>query len=381
MIGRTRAILDLLRLLPNGGPAVCNVSITNTCNATCGFCNFAHNKGYVKDRRWLDADRFAAALAILRQHGDVRYICFMGGEPLLHPKLVDMASAACSMGIRPMVITNGWLLADKLESLATAGVKTVLISIDAPDVEVHESNRGLRGACARIAKATCRMPSLKMTAIASVTMSRLILDYKALAPFLRGLGFSAVTFSYPRKTALGSSSLVWSDDSDLVDFAPDELLACFDAVEELRPLFPVQNPRASIIDRKQRLQGAAERFVCYGGYKYFYMDWNYNLWRCENWQTPICPVWELDRSKLVRDGCTACMADCYRDASVMLQPAVSLGDTRDELRAGRPLAAVAKLSDRRNFTALGALLDAGLRWHGLPSANTWKSHLRNGLQR
>jgi len=29
---------------------------------------------------------------------------------------------------------------------------------------------------------------------------------------------------------------------------------------------------------------------------------------------------------LVRDGCTACMADCYRDSSVMLHAAVSLGD-------------------------------------------------------
>jgi hypothetical protein len=175
----------------------------------------------------------------------------------------------------------------------------VLISIDAPDVEMHETNRGLRGACARIAAATGRMRSLEITAIASVTMSRLIRDYKALASFLCGLGFSAVTFSYQRRTPLGSSSLVRSEDSDLVDFAPDELLASFDAVEELRPLFPVQNPRASIADRKRRPHGEVERFVCYAGYKYLYMDWNYDLWRCENWRTPICPVWESNRSKLI----------------------------------------------------------------------------------
>ena len=368
MIERARTIVDLLRLLRYGGPAVCNVSVTNTCNATCGFCNFAYDKGYVRERRWLDADRFAGALAILHQHGGVRYAIFMGGEPLLHPKLVDMASTARSMGIEPMVITNGWLLADKLDGLARAGVKTVLISIDAPDVEVHETNRGLRGVCARIATATRRMPSLGMTAVASVTMSRLIRDYKALASFLRGLGFSAVTFSYPRKTPLGSSSLVWSDDSDLVEFAPAELLASFEAVEELRPLFPLQNPRASIADRKRRLHGEAERFVCYGGYKYFYMDWNYDLWRCENWRTPICSVWEFDRGKLVRDGCTACMADWYRDASVMLHLAVSLGDAFDELSEGRLLAAVAVLADRRNLTSLGAILNSGRRWHGLPSA-------------
>jgi MoaA/NifB/PqqE/SkfB family radical SAM enzyme len=99
MIGRAKTILDLLRLVRHGGPAVCNVSVTNTCNAVCGFCNFAYDKGYVRDRRWLDADRFAAALAILRQHGGVRYVIFMGGEPLLHTKLVDMVSTARSLGI------------------------------------------------------------------------------------------------------------------------------------------------------------------------------------------------------------------------------------------------------------------------------------------
>src|ERR1700679_1537429 len=97
--------------------------------------------------------------------------------------------------------------------------------------------------------------------------------------------------------------------------------------------------RTTICSGLEFLHGEAERFVCYGGYKYFYMDWNYDLWRCENWRTPICSVWEFDRGKLVRDGCTACMADCYRDASVMLHLAVSLGDAFDELSEGRLLAA------------------------------------------
>ena len=68
-------------------------------------------------------------------------------------------------------------------------------------------------------------------------MSRLVTDYTALARFLRELGFAAVTFSYPRKAPLGSSSLVWSEDSDLVDISPAELLAAFDAVDEVAPSF------------------------------------------------------------------------------------------------------------------------------------------------
>src|SRR3989449_10768593 len=82
----------------------------------------------------------------------------------------------------------------------------------------HEANRGLKGLGERIRSATSRMPSLGMTALAQVTMSKLIDDYRALVPLLHDLGFEAVTFSYPQRIRLGSSSLAWSADSDLMNF-------------------------------------------------------------------------------------------------------------------------------------------------------------------
>ena len=56
---------DMLRLVRRGGPAICNVAITNSCNATCDFCNFAYNKNQVGKLRWIDADQFPRALDIL----------------------------------------------------------------------------------------------------------------------------------------------------------------------------------------------------------------------------------------------------------------------------------------------------------------------------
>ncbi|HEX4260814.1 MAG TPA: radical SAM protein [Acetobacteraceae bacterium] len=352
---------DVMRLIARGGPAVCNVSVTNVCNATCDFCNYAHDKGFVTDRRWMDADRLEAALAILRERADVRYVTFMGGEPLLHPRIAEMAATALRLGMQPTLVTNGWQLPDKLDRLAEAGIKTVFTSIDAADAAVHERNRGLKGVCARIAEANRRMPALGMLPIASVTMSKLVDDYEALGRFLVELGFAAVTFSYPRQAALGSSSLAWSAESDLVDLTPERLLVAFEQVNALRQTLPVHNPRASVADMQRRLRGEAERFACFGGYKYFYMDWTYDLWRCEAWDRPICPVWEFDASRTVRDGCQACTTDCYRDASVMLHFAVSLGDAAEGVRHGRPGAILSALADRRNFAALGAILENGSR--------------------
>lgn len=347
---------DMFQLVAHGGPGLCNIAITNSCNARCDFCNFANGKLARKDLRWMDASRIDSALQILHGRG-IRYISFFGGEPLLHPNVTEMVSRSVARGMGTALITNGWLLPAKLDNLAAAGLKTVYISIDAATVQAHEGNRGLKRLVERIRAATARMPKLGITAIAQVAMSKLISDYHALGNFLRDLGFEAVAFSYPQRARLGSSSLAWSDSSKLMNFTNRELIAAFEAVDELRREFPVNNPQASIADVKRHLQGKPEHFVCYAGYKSFYMDWNFNMWRCDAWHTPMCSVWDFDKVPFIRDGCTACSADCYRDSSVMLHFAVSLGDALDRLKEGKLAAALKTIADRRNVESLRAVID------------------------
>jgi MoaA/NifB/PqqE/SkfB family radical SAM enzyme len=347
---------DTLRLLGHGGPGLCNIAVTNSCNAACDFCNFARGKVPASNLRWIDTEKFAASLDILYAR-NIRYVSFFGGEPLLHPRLADMIAMAVAKNMGPAVITNGWLLPQLVDKLAAAGLKTIYISIDAATISAHESNRGLQGVCQRIRTATSRMPDLGMTPIAQVTMSKLIDDYRALVPLLRDLGLAAVAFSYPQSIRLGSSSLAWSADSQLVNFTKDELAGAFDSIDSLRRAFPVNNPRASIADMKRHLYGKPEKFECYGGYKSFYMDWNYDLWRCDAWKQRMCPVWEFADTPLQRDGCTACIADCYRDSSVMLHFAVSLGDAADHLKKGQLLSAIKTLADERNLSSLRAIAE------------------------
>lgn len=344
----------MLKLLRRGGPGLCNVAVTNSCNATCDFCNFAYNKGRVGKLRWIDTERFDEALGILHSRS-IRYVSFFGGETLLHPRLPEMIAMTIAHCMAPAVITNGWLLPARLDQLAAAGLKTIYISIDSADMAAHESNRGLKGLGKRIRDANARMPALGMTCCAQVTMNKLIADYCSLIPMLRDYGFSAVAFSYPQQAKLGSTTLAWSDDSRLVHFKDEELIAAFDAVNGLRSEFPVNNPSASIADMKRHLRGEPEKFVCYAGYKSFYMDWNYDVWRCDAWNKPMCSVWDFGTVPFVRDGCTACIADCYRDSSVMLHFTVSLADSLDQLGEGRGFTALKTLLNRRTLTSIAAV--------------------------
>jgi hypothetical protein len=79
----------------------------------------------------------------------------------------------------------------------------------------------------------------------------------------------------------------------------------------------VLNPVASIDDMQRHLCGEPKMFGCLAGWKSFYLDWHLALWRCHNWDRQLCDIRDSDGTQRLRDGVTACMIDCWRDASVM----------------------------------------------------------------
>jgi MoaA/NifB/PqqE/SkfB family radical SAM enzyme len=338
-------------------PAVCDVSVTNACNATCDFCSYAYNKQIIKEKRWIDSTEFARALPILHRRG-IRYLTFQGGEPLLHPEIHKLVADTCAAGMRPTVITNGWLLPQKLESLLSAGLGILMVSIDSHSLTDHERNRGLPGVGERIRDALSFAHRKGVPAIASVTVSRLV-QYEALPELLQYLGFDAVAFSCPRRAPLGSSSMVYNPDSALLDFQTVELLRALESIKSLKKRFRVQNPTAMLDDIQRHVRGEEEQFACVGGYKYFYLDWNLNIWRCEAWSKPLGSVFELDQIPDCRDRCTACMISCYRNASVLMHVGVAVEDAGSALLAGRMGEATRLLFRPTVARSLGAVLEQG----------------------
>src|SRR3569623_741956 len=137
--------VDVLRLLPIGGPSCCNIAVTIVCNATCDFCNYAKDKDFVTEKKWLDPERLNRALDILHVRG-VRYITFSGGEPMLHPDMCKMIESVAYRGMRPAMVTNGSALTERnMRDLAAAGLKPLFISLDSPEPDTLGRNRGLPG--------------------------------------------------------------------------------------------------------------------------------------------------------------------------------------------------------------------------------------------
>jgi MoaA/NifB/PqqE/SkfB family radical SAM enzyme len=350
-------------VLDHGGPGYLQFAITNICNAKCDFCGFAVDRFDPKQRRSVTLKEARDVIDIAaRNH--IGYLLFVGGEPLVHKELRAMVRYAAESGIHPMICTNGSLWTDQnMRDLANDGLSSVIMSIDSHEVTKHEKNRGLPDVCRKIKHANEVFAELGIQTTASVTASKLIDDYDKLPDFLKTLGFKSCTFSYPL-TSLASSYLSFSD-SSLVSYKTEELIGVFEKIKQMkaRSGFPVVNPTESLIEMQRHLRKQPEKFGCLGGHKYFYLDWNLNLYRCHFWETPMCNIYEFDQSKLIRDGCTRCMIDCYRDPSVLQFVAISASDAYNNLKRGKLLSAAKNIFDRRNLTSLKAVWD-DRKWIG-----------------
>ena len=334
-------------------PVICDVSVTNACNANCSFCSYARSKGHSQPKAWIKAERFVDALPIMHRRG-IRHLTFQGGEPLLHPDIAVLVSRASAAGMEVGVITNGFLLPQHIESLAQGGLSFLHVSIDSHTMDTHERNRGLPGLGARIREGLAHARRAGVLTFASVTVSRLV-DFDKLPPFLLDLGFEGIVFSYPRRENRANLPLGFGAETPLTDYQGPELVAVYESIKKLKKIMPIINPRVGIEEMARRARGEEERFPCVGGHKYFCLDWNLDIWRCEHWHEPLGSVFDLDRIPDNRDHCTACTINCYRDTSVLMHAGIVASDAAQALTSGRIGRAIRLLTQRSFFLSLHAI--------------------------
>ncbi len=118
--------------------------LTNKCNLNCRHCG-SRCDGFNKS--FLPVFGIEKTLAEVASRYDPSEIlvCITGGEPMLHPSVIEVIRTASVMGFSVGMTTNGTLIDEiKAEQLYMAGIKTVSISIDGLEAE-HENLRRSKG--------------------------------------------------------------------------------------------------------------------------------------------------------------------------------------------------------------------------------------------
>lgn len=131
------------------------VEITHQCNLRCQHCSADSGA----DGRALTVDEWKGVIDQIAGF-EVAYLAFSGGEPLLHPQVLELLGyAAAKPGIEMVnVATNGLLVTEEMvDDLRDVGVFALGISIDSDDPDAHDRFRGVAGAWRRTTDAVRRL--------------------------------------------------------------------------------------------------------------------------------------------------------------------------------------------------------------------------------
>ena len=126
-------------------PKAVTFRISGQCDLYCQMCNFRH--GGFLDARMLPIDIFKKVIDEVAPHK--LFVALTGGEPLLHPNIIEAIRYIKERGLYCSLVTNGWRLARYADDIVGAGVDMLTISIDGTK-EMHDRIRGREGLYDRI---------------------------------------------------------------------------------------------------------------------------------------------------------------------------------------------------------------------------------------
>ena len=174
----------------DNNPTVMFVRVSENCNAGCFMCDYAHSHGLYN----ITMEQFNLLIQKMNQTGSYKMIRFTGGEPLLHPNIVDFVKISRDNGYLTSIITNGFLLPNLAEKLGNAGLNQVIISVDGSKSEINDTLRGLKGGLIRIKNGVNQIRKFNPQTIIranSVVSPQNIFDLNDLYQMLHDLKFDS----------------------------------------------------------------------------------------------------------------------------------------------------------------------------------------------
>ena len=225
----------------------CQLIVTRRCNLACGYCNEydGHSEPvpYEDLVAWIDHAVDELGVTIMD---------FLGGEPLLHPRMADLIAHAKRRGCWTNIITNGLLLSPKVvDALNEAGLDSMAVSIDRmnPTDYTHKALRPIRRKLEHL-REHARFQVETNTVLCEETLD----EFEELVGALKELGF-------PVRTGV-------VHDQGRLTFNPrlEEKLDWFNANFRHWRIAPMMDMH------KARIRGETPEWKCAGGYKYLYVD-------------------------------------------------------------------------------------------------------------
>lgn len=206
------AMTAFTRRMDAARPVKVIINVTYDCINACEFCAVSN-----RVRRAIPTARIIEILDEHREKG-IENVDFDGGEPLLHPGILDVVGHAARTGYRQINITsNGRRLADPAiaSALFESGATSILISLHGDRPEIHDAITGKPGSFDETLAGIDNILALNRTAAipldfgVNVTICQRNLDnIESLASMMADRGVPKMNFQFLTPFGAASAGLV-----------------------------------------------------------------------------------------------------------------------------------------------------------------------------
>jgi len=147
-----------------------NLEITKKCNQKCFYC--FNDSGYSKKRDEFSLAEWKNLITGITLKGN-ESVHITGGEPFLHPDIMEILSHSINLGLKTSILSNGLNISRLAQSFPELFSKLVVaqISLDSMNPELHNKRRGYANSFSDAMSAIAALINLNVPVEVSSTVS------------------------------------------------------------------------------------------------------------------------------------------------------------------------------------------------------------------
>jgi MoaA/NifB/PqqE/SkfB family radical SAM enzyme len=327
-------ILESGKRLFDRKPLQCSLYVTDQCNLDCAYCT-----EYDNSRPHPRLDDLKKWIRKIRELGTMR-IALVGGEPLVHPNIVELVRYCRELGFATSLTTNGFLLTRKLlAELEDAGLQVMQISVDrmTPSPITKKSFKTI-------------LPKLDYFRDSKISLHITGVICADTLPESRAVLETGLSRGIPTEVRL-----VHADPLQRfrVDRGPREELETFidSMIERKRRGEKIHTSEAILKYQRSLLRGERVDWTCMAGYKLFFVSAQGKFWICSMVHTDkhimdvtLDDLYANYRKKSCQKGCGVY---CAVSASLLVEKPISVLGKEIIARARRVPTVLSPSSRRR----------------------------------
>jgi MoaA/NifB/PqqE/SkfB family radical SAM enzyme len=295
----------------------CEFAITNACIAKCDFCDIWKQQPKI----FVDKEKALTAIDRLVDFG-VGHLTLTGGEPLLHPNIIDFVQRATKRNLNNAVLDAAPQLLmrnDILKRLEDAGCDLLSISFDSGDPVTMAKSRKIPNIMDEMAKSIELIKKTSLKTMASVLIwNDNFNKIEEVCIHAKKMGYDFISLNYPTF----SKSQVYPLGGEAINFSKEDVIHGLEEGIRMREMkkYNIVNSAISMRNIISYLKDPnSVKYHCHGGTHVLFVDWFFDVRPCMHLPNVLGNILTMKEKDLHRPPCNECNMSWYRDFSTYFQ--------------------------------------------------------------